>query len=838
VSVSASASTICAGASVTFTAVPVNGGTAPSYQWKKNGINIGTNSSTYSSNSLANNDVITCILTSNASCVTGNPATSNNITMTVQSCNNQPPVINNQGFYLNENTVSGTLVGQVVATDPNLGQTLSYSIVSGNTEGAFSINSSTGNLYVSNSLAINYELYPVFSLIVKVQDNASTPLSSQAVVTVNLNDINEPPVMGDDMFSIVENLSAGSIIGTIHATDPDIGQTLTYSILSGNTSSAFVINPYNGVLLVANPSALNYEQTPVFTLVVKATDNGTGNLSTQSYITIDLQDVNEPPSALSFTCFINENLPNGSVIGTVYAFDPDAGQNLTYIIQSGNTNNAFTINPLSGQITVSNSIALNFEETPDFYLIIRVMDNGSPQQSCLSSVVVHLNDLNEAPIVFDDAFSIDENSPTGTYIGTVVANDPDNGQLLTYSILSGNIGGAFSIDPATGDIVVASSAALNFEITPVYILIVKVQDNGTGYLSSQCTITIDINNLNELPVINDQYFSVFKYAPNGTVVDTVIASDPDVGQILNYSIMSGNMNGAFQIDPFLGILTVANSSMINPAFLYELIIRVTDNGSGYLFKEGVITVKVNDNNNQGFFNDNLVFFISENSVSGTFVGNIADPNYPTNGSKLNYKFISGNHDDVFAIDDQSGTITINRSEILDYEKQSVFPLVILITQSGQLNNAYIQSVKVKLIDIFELTSSDRTERESNVNPSNLSEIDQKYLFPYFGLVNHDSLNSPISLIAQNTSKLFLGIDKFLNFYPNPVTADRLMIETRDHTDTDFLFWLYDVSGKQLFSQLYLQQSTVEVDLRPFPNGTYIIIVKINDELYSKKIIKL
>lgn len=82
VSIVVTANPICAGGSVTFTATPVNGGSTPVYQWKKNGSNVGTNSATYSYTP-ANNDVITCNLTSNASCITGSPATSNAITMQV-----------------------------------------------------------------------------------------------------------------------------------------------------------------------------------------------------------------------------------------------------------------------------------------------------------------------------------------------------------------------------------------------------------------------------------------------------------------------------------------------------------------------------------------------------------------------------------------------------------------------------------------------------------------------------------------------------------------------------------------------------------------------------------
>ena len=75
--------TILSGTSVTFTATPTNGGSSPTYQWKVNGSNVGTNSSTYTTTSLINNDAVTCELTSNETCVSGNPATSNTLAMTV-----------------------------------------------------------------------------------------------------------------------------------------------------------------------------------------------------------------------------------------------------------------------------------------------------------------------------------------------------------------------------------------------------------------------------------------------------------------------------------------------------------------------------------------------------------------------------------------------------------------------------------------------------------------------------------------------------------------------------------------------------------------------------------
>src|SRR6185437_6338182 len=83
VTIAPSSNPICSGTLVTFTAAPTNGGSSPSYQWQVNGSNVGTNSTTYSSTSFNNNDAVTCILTSNATCATGSPATSPTTTMTV-----------------------------------------------------------------------------------------------------------------------------------------------------------------------------------------------------------------------------------------------------------------------------------------------------------------------------------------------------------------------------------------------------------------------------------------------------------------------------------------------------------------------------------------------------------------------------------------------------------------------------------------------------------------------------------------------------------------------------------------------------------------------------------
>jgi uncharacterized protein (TIGR02145 family) len=84
VTVSASENPFCLGGPVTFTATPVNGGAAPSYQWKVNGANAGSNSSVLTYNP-ASGDQVSCMLTSSAACITGSPATSGTMTMVVNT---------------------------------------------------------------------------------------------------------------------------------------------------------------------------------------------------------------------------------------------------------------------------------------------------------------------------------------------------------------------------------------------------------------------------------------------------------------------------------------------------------------------------------------------------------------------------------------------------------------------------------------------------------------------------------------------------------------------------------------------------------------------------------
>ena len=145
-------------------------------------------------------------------------------------------------------------------------------------------------------------------------------------------------------------------------------------------------------------------------------------------------------------------------------------------------------------------------KTGDYLHAIWTEEN--PDYSVMSNRVI-LNDNNQAPVIEDKTFAIDEFSANGTSVDTVTANDTDNWQCLAFSITAGNTNDAFEIDSYTGIISVANSTVLDYKTTPVFNLNVKVQDNGVGNLSHEATVTINLNNTTDFNDIESQNFNLY-----------------------------------------------------------------------------------------------------------------------------------------------------------------------------------------------------------------------------------------------------------------------------------------------------------------------------------------
>ncbi|MDE0472215.1 MAG: cadherin repeat domain-containing protein, partial [Ekhidna sp.] len=101
---------------------------------------------------------------------------------------------------------------------------------------------------------------------------------------------NTAPTIADQTFSIAEDAAVDAEVGTVTASDADDDE-LTFSVTSGNTSDAFVVNESSGLLTVAK--ALDFETDSTYTLKVSVSD---GTDSNAADITINVTDVEEASS--------------------------------------------------------------------------------------------------------------------------------------------------------------------------------------------------------------------------------------------------------------------------------------------------------------------------------------------------------------------------------------------------------------------------------------------------------------------------------------------------------------------------------------------------------------
>jgi len=177
VSIEVSQNNVCARTSVTFTATPTNGEITPAYQWKVNGTNAGTDTLTYSYVP-ENNDTITCVLTSNETCATGSPATSNAVVMAINPLPAGAGTINGQSLICERSA-------GIVYTIPLIANATSYewtvpqgaTIVSGSGTNTITVDFASSavsgdiSVYCSNDCG-NGTASPAFAVTVKAVPSA------------------------------------------------------------------------------------------------------------------------------------------------------------------------------------------------------------------------------------------------------------------------------------------------------------------------------------------------------------------------------------------------------------------------------------------------------------------------------------------------------------------------------------------------------------------------------------------------------------------------------------------------------------------------------------------
>ncbi|MDW3193847.1 MAG: cadherin domain-containing protein [Cytophagales bacterium] len=407
---------------------------------------------------------------------------------------NQAPLAEDQEFEIAENSEVGTEVGTIEASDPEAGE-LTFTISSGNAQGAFALDEDTGLLTVADSEPLNYELTSNFQFTVDISD--SEGLITTINVIVNLLDVddgemvNEFPISENQQFEFNENPSAGFEIGFIEATDPE-GGSLTYNILIGNEDGAFDLEENTGRLSVAMEEQFDFEVQSVWELEVEIMDSVSAGITitvTVNLLNVD-ETVNESPISENQQFEFDENPPAGFEIGFIEATDPEGGS-LTYNILTGNEDGAFDLEENTGRLSVAMEERFDFEMQSVWELEVEIVDSVSA--SITITVTVNLLDLEETnnvpTVINDQTFRIAEGLTNGSVVGTIVYSDEDC-CTPEVTLMSGNTDGAFIVDLA-GEIKVANSTALDIDINPQFELEIQVDDLNGGISTGMVTILLD-----------------------------------------------------------------------------------------------------------------------------------------------------------------------------------------------------------------------------------------------------------------------------------------------------------------------------------------------------------
>lgn len=307
--------------------------------------------------------------------------TRTDLTVTVDDVDEAPTGVHTDGLAVGEHLPAGTLAGRLTATDPDAGDSVTLSLPAGEADDDDFV-LSDGELRTTRPFDVDVE--PTRTIHVIATDDAGLTLA--VVLTVTVDDVNEAP--GAPTLSastVAENAAAGTVVGTVSAVDPD-GNPLTFSV-SGDD---FTLT--GNQLRTARP--LDHETMPTAVAHVTVSD---GQLSSSADLGVTVTDVDEAPTRISLSsATVTENLPAGTVVGTLSTDDPDVGDTFTYSVDD-TARFAVVGDRL---VTV---VALDFEQAAAHPVRIDVADSGGLTATVQKTVVVL--DANDAPVAGDDSYT-------------------------------------------------------------------------------------------------------------------------------------------------------------------------------------------------------------------------------------------------------------------------------------------------------------------------------------------------------------------------------------------------------------------------------------------------
>jgi len=341
--------------------------------------------------------------------------------------------------------------------------------------------------------------------------------------------------------SIAENSPTGTAIGQFFASDPNIGEVFTYSLVAGQgatDNSSFLLNGNS----LTSATVFNFEAKSSYSIRVRVTDSS--GLSYEKQFLITVSDLNEAPQAINLSnSSVPENRLSGTVVGTISATDPDSGEVFSYSLVPGTgsaDNSRFTIN--GSELRTASSF--DFETKRSYSIRLRVVDKGG--LTFEKQVTINVTNVNESPtsIVLSSTV-VAENQPSGSLVGNFTATDPESTSSLTYALVTGTGGtdnSRFTISGAA----LKTAAIFDYELKKSCSIRVRVTDAGGAFLDRIFTINV----LNQLEGTSGVDAFVLSYTSTAVTVSMSINGATPISQ------------GTFPLTSPLALLNLSSNDFV------------------------------------------------------------------------------------------------------------------------------------------------------------------------------------------------------------------------------------------------------------------------------------
>ena len=515
VSVVASNSSICSGTSATFTATPTNGGVTPTYQWRINGSPVGTNSPTYTNSTLVNNDIVTCIMTSNGSCVSGSPATSNSVTMTVNSA--LTPSVSIAGT----STICAGTSTTFTATPTNGGVPTYQWQVNGSPVGANSPSFNSSSLVNGNI---------VTCVMTSGLSCANPTTATSNIVTVTVNPNVTPAV------SITGNAAICAGVSTTFTAAPINGGTPTYQWLLNGANVGTNSSTYTNVALL-NGNIIQCVMTTSVSCPV--TPTATSNTVTMSVT---------PTVSPAVTIAGNTSICAGTA--TTFTATPSNGGTPTYQwLLNGNSVGANSFTYSNGSLSNNDIVSC----------VMTTSATCPTTPTATSNALTMLVNPTLTPAVSIVAnFSTVCSGNSVTFTAT-----PTNGGTPSYQWLLNGINAGGNSNSYTNGLL------LNNDI--VSCVMTTTEACTTSPTSTSNTVAITVNDIPTVYAGTDQIICVGEsvtlsgsgatsYTWNNSIIDGS-PFNPSVG--INTYIVTGTLNGCSNTDEVIVTVNTVENYSVN-----------------------------------------------------------------------------------------------------------------------------------------------------------------------------------------------------------------------------------------------------------------------------------